>query len=71
MILIRRLVRNGNSVCVSIPRAIVGSLGLQIGDNVALFVEDGRMILRRVTDAELVGPRTEAAAADLFHERRE
>lgn len=67
---VRRLGRNGNSTIVGIPKSICRALGMQRGDNVALYVEDGRLIVRKLTDEELVGPRSANQAADLFHEER-
>lgn len=54
---------------VVIPRGILQALGLQLGDNVALAVEDGRMLMRRLSNEELMGPRTETQAADVFAAR--
>lgn len=53
-----------------LPRAILHALSLQLGDNVALFVEDGRMLLRRLTEEELTAPRSAGQVAELFADER-
>jgi antitoxin component of MazEF toxin-antitoxin module len=56
MVRLARLTRNGNSVSVSIPPAFLRELQLHRGDTVALGVDAGRLVARKVSDQELMPP---------------
>lgn len=55
MILLRRLIRIGSSRGVVLPPQVIDALKLQSGDHVAIAVEDGRVVIRRISTEELMG----------------
>jgi len=51
---IRRIIKNGGSNCVVIPREMMDALLLSRGDRVILRVEDGVIVLQKVDLAHLM-----------------
>lgn len=54
MVELRRLGQHGRSLYCTVPRSIADALFLKRGDRVALFIDNGRMVLRKFTDADFV-----------------
>lgn len=54
MVRILRIGRNGNALAVTVPRSLRDELLWNRGDMVAAAVEDGRMVLRKIEEHELV-----------------
>ena len=53
MVELRRIGLHGSSLYCTVPRSIANALFLKRGDTVAVFIDRGRMVLRKYTDAEL------------------
>jgi len=53
-IALRRLVKIGTSIGVTLPKELLRSRGLNRGDSFLLELDGDAIVLRRVTDADLV-----------------
>ena len=60
ILLSRKLSKGGDFMCkivlgedssITIPNEILEELGIEVGDNVKLYVEDGCIVLERLEDA--------------------
>lgn len=56
MIRIARLSRNGNSLGVTVHPALLRELQWRRGDAIAVGVDTGRLVCRKVQEAELLPP---------------
>jgi antitoxin component of MazEF toxin-antitoxin module len=56
MVHVVRLHRNGHSVAFIIPRAMVRALAWNRGDQVAVHIQAGQLVVRRLDVEELVHP---------------
>lgn len=63
MILVRRLVSIGTSVGITLPRALLRERGYKRGDSFLLEIDNGALVLRHVTEAD-IGKAMRAAARD-------
>lgn len=65
MVRTRRLARNGNSTVLTVPLCIMRALGWRRGELVALGIEDGRLVGRKLDESELLAKIRLGNAAEL------
>ena len=54
MLVVRRLVKIGTSIGVTLPRELLRSRGLNRGDSFLLELEGDAIVLRRVNEADVM-----------------
>ncbi len=67
MLVIRRVSRVGDSLGITVPRAILRALGWELGDQVLFGVAGGKVTLRKIVDTDVapaIGPEDQADALE-------